>query len=542
MNNDLFQTRGKGDAMSVDDGYRFARKLRETPDDEYSNQWRVDWSNAPKPFKKYSMGRRIQLTTGKPSWLCYENDANGINQKIDRFLFFTAGCTKTSRRPDIFNENKNETVLIRGGLSTRRAIASGGGLYPNEIYVYIRFSESIPSGLYHYDPAHHQLTEINVSFLDPILSRSLQLRNFAELREVVVMITVCFWKSYFKYGDFSYRLTGVDTGITLGRAQRIGEVEFVKAIPYFDFDDVVLNDIIGIDGLEESVYAVLTMGKQLDESSLNSGIVGAGYSKSSTGNLEVGQSSINMQKSVDFDSMHSSILQHPIFFSLSPGDFTSPELLPEKKLGECIKLPFPSTVLCANLYDSVLRRVSLGEFFAGKQLDISSLAATLNEGYSALNRLWKVSSDADLPHPEIYCIVLRVSGVPSGSYYFNFYDNSIVNIQRGHLGLELQSAQRSYNINVDLCSYVIHVVDKLDFRASPRGNRQYRLQQIFAGAVLDAIMLACSSQSIVSHPILGFSASKLDRLYGLVDSPQGTIAQICVGGVRHPILEGTIIS
>ena len=40
--------------------------------------------------------------------------------------------------------------------SLRRFVPSGGALYPNELYVYVKLDD-IPNGIYHYDVAHHRL-------------------------------------------------------------------------------------------------------------------------------------------------------------------------------------------------------------------------------------------------------------------------------------------------------------------------------------------------------------------------------------------------
>jgi len=126
-----------------------------------------------------------------------------------------------------------------------------------------------------------------------------------------------------------------------------------------------------------------------------------------------------------------------------------------------------------------------------------------------------------------------VRGIAPGAYRFDRTQGTLISIREGSWGLALQSAQRNDNINIDLSAFVIHVVDKLDFRRSHRMIRAYRVQQMFAGAALDAIMLTSSALGAVSHPVLGFGASAVDRLYAIVDSSRGALAQICVGVARR---------
>jgi SagB-type dehydrogenase family enzyme len=185
----------------------------------------------------------------------------------------------------------------------------------------------------------------------------------------------------------------------------------------------------------------------------------------------------------------------------------------------------------------------MGERFTGDALDRDVLTTALGEAHAGIANLRHASPDAQLPSPQLYCVVLKVRGVPPGCYRYEPDDKALTCIRKGSWGLQLQSAQRSDNINVDQCSFVIHIVDQLDLRDSPRMNRAYRVQQMFAGAALDAVMLASSMLGVVSHPVLGFRAPDVDRLYEIADSPRGTLAQICVGVARRGgYLEGSIAS
>ena len=55
-----------------------------------------------------------------------------------------------------FNDEPQKKILSFTQ-SLRRFVPSGGALYPNELYVYLKL-EDIPMGIYHYDVAHHRLS------------------------------------------------------------------------------------------------------------------------------------------------------------------------------------------------------------------------------------------------------------------------------------------------------------------------------------------------------------------------------------------------
>jgi len=264
-----------------------------------------------------------------------------------------------------------------------RAIASGGGLYPAEVYVYPRAAEIGYSGIYHYNAACHELVDLGRSNPDAILCRALNLKEPSSLGEMVAIITVYFWKSYFKYGDFSYRLSAVDAGVAVGRTHRVGEAEFGHAIPHFDFDDVALNELLGVDGREESVYAVLRLGRAtrspVHESNADRQSPSPRNRHSDYGH-----------RSAVFDAMHETVLaQGPAFVyrDIQGNDEASTDSTVH------------TDVRLQDLFRAVLGRQSIGERFTGEALDARVLTSTLGQAHAALRRLSDVSPDARLPSP-----------------------------------------------------------------------------------------------------------------------------------------------
>ncbi len=70
-------------------------------------------------------------------------------------------------------------------------------------------------------------------------------------------VSTMFWKNYFKYNNFSYRLQGLDSGVLIGQllecANQFGYTNGV----YFQFLDRAINHLLGLSEGEESVYAVV---------------------------------------------------------------------------------------------------------------------------------------------------------------------------------------------------------------------------------------------------------------------------------------------
>lgn len=305
-------------AFSVDEGYQYVSRLRGSLDVINPLGWNVDWADSPWPLKIYVGGRRIQLGGLQPEWITrqVERRYSGVGS-LEHLLFYAVGCIHVRWLPKRSNQGSPE--LMMPGLNVGRAIASGGAMYPAEVYVYARALSGLANGLYHYNPARHELVELQRNVPDTSMCRILSLPTPAALGEVVIVITNYFWKNFFKYADFSYRLGAMNIGVALGRLHRLGEKEFGDASVHFCFDDNPLNKLLGLQGQEESAYAVLVLGKECpahDPGNVDQ--VSGQLLGTSIAQPQVRQRSKAIKRSDDFDAMHESILASASMSMLEP--------------------------------------------------------------------------------------------------------------------------------------------------------------------------------------------------------------------------------
>jgi len=141
-----------------------------------------------------------------------------------------------------------------------RTAPSAGALYPVETYLVINRVTDLEPGVYHYCVPDHCLHAIRLGiFADDIADAALGQRMCAEA-SVVFVWTAVFNRCKWKYGERAYRYVYLDAGhiaqnlalaavsIGLGSCQ-IGAL----------YDDEV-NQILGVDGIEESVLYMSTVG------------------------------------------------------------------------------------------------------------------------------------------------------------------------------------------------------------------------------------------------------------------------------------------
>jgi len=465
------------------------------------------------------------LPGGRPSWVPAANQAGTEWDlaALGETLFLTLGCTRVRWQPQGAHRLRGAVLPTREfALRPRRALASGGALYPAEIYLYVRSLNGIASGLYHYDAARHAVKELPGQRCDELLVRVLGL-DPTRLPRVAAVVANSFLKNFYKYRDFSYRLGAVDVGIAVGRLQRLAETGLGDARVKFDFDDESLNRIFGLDTPTESAYAALLLGGGFAASVSRGGVP--------TGTA-VRRTPQPRPRSADFDAMHASAVAVLGINGRTGGESPGPRpVVAGAEGGTALpSLPPPTR---QELRHAIARRTCNGPLFSGAPVPVGVLADSLSEAGRALGRVRVASLDLGLPSPRLLCIAQRVLGLAPGAYAYDGGNHALRVLREGDLGRDMQAALYSDNLNVDLGAFAIHVIDELDFRPNVRGTRTYRVQQMLVGVACDAVMLSASRWGLGSQPLLGFDAARIDMLYGLEGSAIGVLAHVSVGHARR---------
>ncbi len=119
--------------------------------------------------------------------------------------------------------------------------------------------EGLPSGVYHYDAARHCLVLLREGQYDSYLFRALGGRCNLSACFGTVFVSSMFWKNFYKYNNFSYRLQGLDAGVLIGQLLEVSKVFGFSSGVYFQYLDRAVNHLLGLDEKEESVYAVIPL-------------------------------------------------------------------------------------------------------------------------------------------------------------------------------------------------------------------------------------------------------------------------------------------
>lgn len=139
----------------------------------------------------------------------------------------------------------------------RRAVPSGGALYPLEVYVLPLCVDDLGDRAFHYDPFAHRLERLSplgdvaAALVDPTI---------AERSACVLAITGMFWRSRFKYGQRGYRFAVLEAGHVVQNVVLAAAALRISAVPLGGFYDRRADALVGADGLDEATVYLVALG------------------------------------------------------------------------------------------------------------------------------------------------------------------------------------------------------------------------------------------------------------------------------------------
>jgi SagB-type dehydrogenase family enzyme len=181
-----------------------------------------------------------------------------------------------ARLRDVLRDRRSRTPPARATLSRRalatilgaayrsdhgrRAVPSGGALYPLELYAVVLDVESVEPGVHHYNPYRHRLSLVRTAEREAAAAALVD-PELAANAAALVVVTAMFWRSRFKYGLRGYRFALLEAGHVMQNALLAAAALGVPARPLGGYYDRLLDALVGADSLDEaSVYALLLGG------------------------------------------------------------------------------------------------------------------------------------------------------------------------------------------------------------------------------------------------------------------------------------------
>ncbi|HEU4852046.1 MAG TPA: SagB/ThcOx family dehydrogenase [Telluria sp.] len=201
----------------------------------------IDWGDAPPSFKSYPDAPHIALARGTVG-------TRGLSESL------RSGTPRTKRMTlselgDVLQLAAG--VTLRRGGNALRAAPSSGALFPSELYVLAREVEGLEPGIYHFDPDRARLDRLGA--LPP---------SEAAGADATVVLTSVFRRTGYKYRNRAYRYVTADAGHLLENLRVAGQAAGFASILLPRFDEARLARVLGVDGVEEGVLAVMELRRE----------------------------------------------------------------------------------------------------------------------------------------------------------------------------------------------------------------------------------------------------------------------------------------
>jgi len=440
----------------------------------------LDFANKPYPFKYYVGGEKSQLPDDfwKPSedalraLSCRGSEsaaAKALNTSLlSSLLYFTAGISRVERLGD-------RRVYFRVAPAT-------GALYSTELYTVVGEVEGVSPGVYHFDPGEFTLHRLRRGDYRGVVARAAQDGGLS-VSPVVIVFSAYGWRNAWKYRERSYRHWFWDGGAMLANSVAAVCSMGLNHRLFTGFVDEKLNELIGVDGLDEAAYAVLAVGYKDGLGRFDSADYGLGELEASPAPQRG-----KPHRYWLVTETHTATALH------SEGDVvTWREAVKQledigkdiRRLGIQTPMPGPATQ-SKTLWETILLRGSTRRF-SRKSIDASQLSTILRHSFGPLNADFLPSPNHTLIRPHL--IVNNVDGVPSGAYSYDPSTGNLILLKKGHFREAAGYLCLEQPLGRDAAVVFFNMAD-LDSVLRVLGGRGYRAVQLEGGIRLGRLYLS----------------------------------------------------
>ena len=462
----------------------------------------LDWDNKPLPFKVYTKLPSILLPKdfSKPQLAAFAS-ISGIKpnkpsatttldtKRLAEILFFSAGITREMK--------------YSFGTYYMRAASATGALYPIELYIVCKDIIGLKAGIYHFCSGDFTLTELRSGDYRLELATAAGDNKNIITSPVTIVFTSIAWRNAWKYQSRSYRHWFWDAGVIAANLLATAVSAKLPTQLIMGFVDDIVNQLLFLDVKREVAVVMVPVGigsaeyvpskvKEDDISPPNAPeilplskkeeveypeIMKAYESSKLLNNKEVKSWVKADSIATAITTTTNNVAQHQNtvqILSHKPLQYKEPSF-PQPSLGEVI------------LMRGSARRFTQAPIsftHLSNILIISTRGVPLD--------FLKEDGDSII---DIYLIVNDVTGLQSGSYFFNRTTNSLDQLK----GNSYRSVSGYLCLNQSLfsdASVVFFLMSDLQLVLKALGNRGYRASQFEAGVIAGKIYLSAYAQGL----------------------------------------------
>ncbi len=496
--------------------------------------WETDWHDQPLRHKVYPGVHRLMLpsgldtataalggcllgsppTTGAP--------ASGLDM-LGGLLRHSYGLLE--RRLRVTGNDDNDRRYWSQNTTWARGTASGGGLYPLEIYWVPGPSSPVLPGVYHYSSPHHAMERLLTGDVAEVVRSALP---EPEPADGYLLVTVKFWKNSFKYNSFCYHVVTMDLGALLGTWRLWWESLGQRVTPRLWFHDEPINTLLGLDGVTESTFAVIPLPAAPGIAAQSRPGLGDVLGRPAVRRTEWERSSATHQFE-QVDAVHGAALLTAV--TAPPDTAEVSAQLPQRK-GEAIVLPQPDFGRLDGGLGEVLRRrrSSFGGFVGLPELSQDDLSLMLASAARAARLPLDVRGTGELTRLCVY--VNHVEALPQGVYDYDPSTGALNPVSDQPMGALLQRNYFLENYNLEQAAAVIAVMGRPVEVIEKLGERAYRAVNAEVGAITQTVYLAAAGLKLGCGAALGFDNESLAEMATVAETGEWPLIILMIGKER----------
>lgn len=414
-----------------------------------------------------------------------------------------------------------------------RGTASGGGLYPLEIYLVNGGEGPLLPGVHYYSPHHHEFVRLLAGDVSGSVRAALGDLQPAIDTEKFLLVSVRFWRNAFKYNSFSYHAVTMDVGALLGTWQTWARAHAITAVPILWFDEPALDRLLGVAPHEESVFAVLPLPWEAAHGRVPTATA------SGEGDLLPRVRSRPAERSrrvVRFPQVEA--VQQEAMEGVRPSTRqlrAAAPLAPSVDGERLTPLPAPAALPMPLRGALKARRSSFGRFSQQPAVSIRELSAVLAAGTAGGRLVTDAKQPDGLPLlTRLVAFVNHVDDLAPGIYDHDAECATLGLRSEGTPALFLQRTYFLTNYNLEQAGVVLAVLARPFAAIDAAGARGYRLVNAEVGAVAQAIYTSCAALGLGCGAALGFDNESYVERLGLAGGPDWPLLLLMVGRERLP--------
>lgn len=151
-------------------------------------------------------------------------------------------------------------VTAQAGPYLLRTAPSAGALSPIETYIAVDCVDGLDAGLFHFDVRNFQLEQLVDQSVSALVARGALDQGFVSKAAVTFIWSAVFRRNMVKYGHRGLRYIFLDCGHICQNLLLAAEGLGLKSCPVAAFYDEELNNLLDLDGVEESVVYLASLG------------------------------------------------------------------------------------------------------------------------------------------------------------------------------------------------------------------------------------------------------------------------------------------